>query len=112
MKIDVLSLFPEMFEGFLTTSIIKRAIDSDHVEVTIHDFREFATDRHKSVDDTPYGGGQGMVLMCKPLLDCLKTVVTKDSLVILMSPGYDSSSGLCGRIGFEAEAYCYYLWSL
>ena len=86
MKIDVLSLFPEMFEGFLTTSIIKRAIDSGHVEVTIHDFREFATDRHKSVDDTPYGGGQGMVLMCKPLLDCLKTVVTKDSLVILMSP--------------------------
>ena len=86
MKIDVLSLFPEMFEGFLTTSIIKRAIDSGHVEVTIHNFREFATDRHKSVDDTPYGGGQGMVLMCKPLLDCLKTVVTKDSLVILMSP--------------------------
>lgn len=86
MKIDVLSLFPEMFEGFLTTSIIKRAIDSGHVEVTIHDFREFATDRHKSVDDTPYGGGQGMVLMCKPLLDCLKTVVTKDSFVILMSP--------------------------
>ena len=86
MKIDVLSLFPEMFEGFLTTSIIKRAIDSGHVEVNIHDFREFATDRHKSVDDTPYGGGQGMVLMCKPLLDCLKTVVTKDSLVILMSP--------------------------
>ena len=86
MKIDVLSLFPEMFEGFLTTSIIKRAIDSGHVEVNIHNFREFATDRHKSVDDTPYGGGQGMVLMCKPLLDCLKTVVTKDSLVILMSP--------------------------
>lgn len=86
MKIDVLSLFPEMFEGFLTTSIIKRAIDSGHVEVKVHDFREFATDRHKSVDDTPYGGGQGMVLMCKPLLDCLKTVVTKDSLVILMSP--------------------------
>ena len=101
MKIDVLSLFPEMFEGFLTTSIIKRAIDSDHVEVTIHDFREFATDRHKSVDDTPYGGGQGMVLMCKPLLDYFNE-----------SSGYDSSSGLCGRIGFEAEAYCYYLRSL
>ena len=56
MKIDVLSLFPEIFEGFLTTSIIKRAIDSGHVEVNIHNFREFATDRHKSVDYTPYGG--------------------------------------------------------
>lgn len=86
MKIDILSLFPEMFEGFKNTSIIKRAIDKGVVEITVHNFREFAHDRHKSVDDTPYGGGQGMVLMCQPLLDCLKTVVDKDSLVILMSP--------------------------
>ena len=86
MKIDILSLFPEMFEGFLHTSIIKRAIEKGVVEVEIHDFREFALDRHKSVDDTPYGGGQGMVLMCQPLLDCLKTITTDDSLVILMSP--------------------------
>ena len=74
------------FEGFLHTSIIKRAIEKGVVEVEIHDFREFALDRHKSVDDTPYGGGQGMVLMCQPLLDCLKTITTDDSLVILMSP--------------------------
>lgn len=86
MKIDILSLFPEMFEGFLHTSIIKRAIEKGVVEIHVHDFREFAHDRHKSVDDTPYGGGQGMVLMCQPLLDCLKTVVDKDALVILMSP--------------------------
>ena len=86
MKIDILSLFPEMFEGFLHTSIIKRAIEKGVVEIHVHDFREFAHDRHKSVDDTPYGGGQGMVLMCQPLLDCLKTVVGKDALVILMSP--------------------------
>lgn len=86
MKIDILSLFPEMFEGFLHTSIIKRAIEKGVVEIHVHDFREFAHDRHKSVDDTPYGGGQGMVLMCQPLLDCLKTIVDKDALVILMSP--------------------------
>lgn len=86
MKIDILSLFPEMFEGFKNTSIIKRAIDKGIVEINVHNFREFAHDRHKSVDDTPYGGGQGMVLKCQPLLDCLKTVVTSDSLVILMSP--------------------------
>ena len=86
MKIDILSLFPEMFEGFLHTSIIKRAIDKGVVEIEIHNFRDFALDKHKSVDDTPYGGGAGMVLKCQPLLDCLKTVVTKDSLVILMSP--------------------------
>ena len=86
MKIDILSLFPEMFEGFLKTSIIKRAIDASLVEVKVHDFREFADNKHKKVDDYPYGGGQGMVLMCQPIIDCLKTLVTKDSLVILMSP--------------------------
>lgn len=56
------------------------------MEVRIHDFREFADNKHKKVDDYPYGGGQGMVLMCQPILDCLKSLVTKDSLVILMSP--------------------------
>lgn len=86
MKIDILSLFPEMFEGFLNTSIIKRAIDAKVVEVNVHDFREFADNKHKKVDDYPYGGGQGMVLMCQPILDCLKILVTKESLVILMSP--------------------------
>lgn len=86
MKIDILSLFPEMFDGFLKTSIIKRAIDNQLVEVCIHDFREFALNKHKKVDDYPYGGGQGMVLMCQPILDCLKTLVTPESLVILMSP--------------------------
>lgn len=84
MKIDILSLFPEMFEGFLNTSIIKRAIDAKVVEVNVHDFREFADNKHKKVDDYPYGGGQGMVLMCQPILDCLKTLVTKESLVILV----------------------------
>lgn len=86
MKIDILSLFPEMFDGFLNTSIIKRAIDAKLVEVKIHDFREFASNKHQKVDDYPYGGGQGMVLMCQPILDCLKSLVTQESLVILMSP--------------------------
>lgn len=86
MKIDILSLFPDMFEGFLNTSIIKRAIDASLVEVCIHDFREFSLNKHKKVDDYPYGGGQGMVLMCQPIVDCLKTIVTEDSFVILMSP--------------------------
>ena len=86
MKIDILSLFPEMFDGFLKTSIIKRAIDSQVVDVHIHNFREFADNKHKKVDDYPYGGGQGMVLMCQPIIDCLKTLTTPDSLVILMSP--------------------------
>ncbi|MGP1504965.1 MAG: tRNA (guanosine(37)-N1)-methyltransferase TrmD [Eggerthia catenaformis] len=86
MKIDILSLFPEIFDGFLKTSIIKRAIEKEIVTISIHNFREFALDKHKSVDDTPYGGGSGMVLKCQPIIDCLKTITTKDSLVIMMSP--------------------------
>ena len=86
MKIDILSLFPEMFEGFLNTSIIKRAIDASIVDIHIHDFREYANNKHKKVDDYPYGGGQGMVLMCQPIIDCLKDIATEESLVILMSP--------------------------
>ncbi len=86
MQIDILTLFPEMFEGFLKTSIIKRAIDSHVVKVNLHDFREYANNKHKKVDDYPYGGGQGMLLMCQPILDCLKTITTPESLVVLMSP--------------------------
>lgn len=86
MKIDILTLFPEMFDGFLNTSIIKRAIDKNIVEIKLHNFREFSLDKHKHVDDYPYGGGQGMVLMCQPIVDCLKSIVDDDSLVILMSP--------------------------
>lgn len=86
MKIDILTLFPDMFTGFLQTSIIKRAIEKGVVAVHLHDFREFSKDKHKHVDDYPYGGGQGMVLMCEPIVECLKTVVREDSFVILMSP--------------------------
>lgn len=86
MKIDILTLFPEMFTGFLNTSIIKRAIDKQIVSIELHDFREFADNKHKHVDDYPYGGGQGMVLMCQPIVDCLKTITTDESIIVLMSP--------------------------
>lgn len=102
MKIDILSLFPEMFDGFLTTSIIKRAIDDQIVDITIHDFREFANNKHKKVDDYPYGGGQGMVLMCQPIIDCLKTLTTPESLVILMSPqGLSLKQSLSQKLSLE-----------
>ena len=62
MRIDILTLFPNMFNGFLTESIIKRAIDKKKVEINIINFRDYSLDPHKKVDDTPYGGGSGMVL--------------------------------------------------
>lgn len=86
MKIDILTLFPEMFTGFLTTSIIKRSLEKGLVTVNLHDFREFSKDKHKHVDDYPYGGGQGMVLMCEPIIECLKSITSDESFIILMSP--------------------------
>lgn len=86
MKITILSLFPEMYDGFLSTSIIKKALDKKAVEIEIVNFREYTLDRHHHVDDTPYGGGQGMVLSCQPIVDALKTVRKESSQIYLMSP--------------------------
>ena len=86
MKIDILTLFPEMFQNFTTESIIKRAIDKKIIEVNIIDFRKYSNDHHQKVDDTPYGGGSGMVLMCQPIYDCIESIKTKDSKVIMLTP--------------------------
>ena len=86
MKIDILSLFPEMFNNVLNESIIKRAIDKKLVEINIINFRDFSKLNNNQVDDTPYGGGSGMVLMCEPIFDCIESIKTRDSYVILMTP--------------------------
>jgi len=86
MRIDILTLFPSMFDGFLQESIIARAIQKGSVSITLHDFRDYSTDPHHKVDDTPYGGGQGMVLTCQPIFDCIERIRTKDSLVVLLTP--------------------------
>lgn len=86
MKIDILTLFPKMFDGFLTESIIKRAINNNHVEVNIVDFRKYSTLKNNQVDDTPYGGGAGMVLMCEPVVRAIEDLKNDDSLVILTCP--------------------------
>lgn len=86
MKIDILTLFPNMYQGVFDESIIKRAIDEKKVEIEIHNFRDYTTDPHKKVDDTPYGGGAGMVLTCQPIFDCVKRLRKEDSIVILLTP--------------------------
>ena len=86
MKIDILTLFPEMFTGFLETSIIKRARDNGLVDIEIHNFRDYSTDKHNRVDDYPYGGGAGMVLMCEPIFRAVEAIKTEESIVIMMSP--------------------------
>ena len=89
MKIDVLTLFPDMFEGVLNESILKRAIDEKKVEVNLVNFRDYTKDPHNKVDDTPYGGGAGMVLTCQPIFDCVKALRKDNSKVILMTPRGD-----------------------
>ena len=86
MKIDVLTLFPDMFNNIFSESIIKRAVDNNLVEINIHNIRDYSTDPHKKVDDTPYGGGAGMVLMCQPIFDAVKALRSDNSKVILLTP--------------------------
>ena len=86
MKIDILTLFPEMFNNIFSESIIKRALDEGKVQINIHNFRDYTKDPHNKVDDTPFGGGAGMVLSLQPIYDAVKALKTNDSFVILMSP--------------------------
>lgn len=86
MQIDILTLFPEMFEGFLTESIIKRAIEKDQVKINVINFRDYTTDPHGKVDDTPFGGGAGMVLQIEPIYNALMDIKTEDSYVVLLTP--------------------------
>lgn len=74
MRIDVLTLFPEMFDSPLALSIVKRARQNGLVEIVLSNIRDFAKDSYKKVDDKPYGGGAGMVMMCQPVFDCLEYV--------------------------------------
>lgn len=86
MRIDILTLFPNMFNDVFNDSIIKRAIELKKVEIHLHNFRDYSKDRHKKVDDTPFGGGCGMVLTLQPIYDCLMDIKTDDSKVILLTP--------------------------
>lgn len=89
MRIDVLTLFPEMFESPLAFSILKRAQQEDIVEIVLSNIRGFAGDKYKKVDDKPYGGGAGMVMMPGPVFDCFEHVQKQSAekgKVILLSP--------------------------
>ena len=91
MKFDILTVFPELVAGVLGESIIGRAQASGAIEVRCHNIRDYSADKHRKTDDTPYGGGMGMVMTCQPIYDCYKSVVEKipegESVhVIYMSP--------------------------
>jgi tRNA (guanine37-N1)-methyltransferase len=86
MKIDVLTLFPAMFAGPLDESIVKRARDTGLVDLKIHNLRDWTHDRHKTVDDRPFGGGPGMLLKPEPLFEAIESLRREKTRVILLSP--------------------------
>ena len=86
MKISILTLFPEMFDGFMTNSIIKRAIAKDLVQIEIINIRDYTKDKYGRVDSAPVGGGAGLIMKCQPIIDCLNAVKTENSHVIMLSP--------------------------
>ncbi|EKD58333.1 MAG: tRNA (guanine-N(1)-)-methyltransferase [uncultured bacterium] len=80
MKFDILTIFPEIFDSYFNESIIKRAKNAGAVEIETHNLRDYTADKHHNIDDTPYGGGAGMVMRVEPIYNCLKEI--KKSLVI------------------------------
>ena len=85
MRVTIITLFPEMFEGFLNTSIIGRSIARGLIQVDFVQIRDFCHDKYKHWDDTPFGGGPGMVMKCQPALDALNSVRTENSYAVLTS---------------------------
>src|SRR5439155_11708078 len=86
MRIDVLTLFPAMFTGPLDESIIKRARENGLLDLKIHNLRDYAHDRHKTVDDRPFGGGPGMLLKPEPIFEAVENLAQDETRVILLSP--------------------------
>lgn len=89
LRFDILTLFPEMFDGVLAASIPGRAASGGFASYHLHDIRAFAENKHRKVDDRPFGGGPGMVMMCQPLHDCVKAVTTMDdrsARLVLLTP--------------------------
>lgn len=122
MRFDIVTIFPEIFQSYFAESIIKIAQAKCAIEIHIHDVRKYTKDKHKKVDDTPYGGGPGMVLMVQPFYDCVQAIPKLERRrIIMMDPAgieysqpmahhysdhYDQLILLCGRYeGFDERIY-------
>lgn len=119
MRFDILTLFPALFDSYLTQSLLAKAIDAGLVDIERWDFREWTKDKHRSVDDKPYGGGPGMLITCPPVFDCVEHVQAEGNSpgqLVMLTPqgrtldqrlveelsGHDRLLLLCGRYeGFD-----------
>ncbi len=86
MKIDIITIFPEFFDAFLRTSIIKRGIEDGFININTHQLRDYSSLKHNRIDDTPYGGGAGMLMMFPPFYEVIKTLKNDDTHIIMTSP--------------------------
>jgi len=105
MRIDILTLFPEMFDSPLKYSILKRAQEAGVVKIALSNIRDFAADAYKKVDDKPYGGGPGMVMMCQPMFDCVEHVRRLEAepgrLIMLTPQGRKFDQSLAKELSLE-----------
>jgi tRNA (guanine37-N1)-methyltransferase len=89
MRFDILTLFPEMFPGYLSQSLLNKAIEAALVKVHVHDIRAWAKNKHHTVDDRPFGGGPGMVLKVEPVVECVEEVrasAEPSGKIVLLTP--------------------------
>lgn len=101
MRIDVVTGFPKLLEGPLNESIIRRAQDKGAVEIVVHDLRDYTTDRHRTIDDTPYGGGAGMVLKVEPVFACVEGLRREreyDQVIYLTADGESYTQKTANRL--------------
>lgn len=106
MHIDIITIFPEMFDGPFSESIIKRAVQKGLVQISIHNLRDYATDKHRRVDDYPFGGGAGMVMMIEPIDRCinhLKSIRSYDEVIFLSPDGQLLNQSLCNNLSLKSN---------
>ncbi|MGI6476063.1 MAG: tRNA (guanosine(37)-N1)-methyltransferase TrmD [Candidatus Dojkabacteria bacterium] len=86
MKFDIITIFPNIVEEYINTGIVKNALKKKLVEIEVHDLRKWATDKHRTVDDTPYGGGPGMIMKIEPVYSAIEELKKKDTTVAITTP--------------------------
>ncbi|MCB9224048.1 MAG: tRNA (guanosine(37)-N1)-methyltransferase TrmD [Crocinitomicaceae bacterium] len=101
MRIDILTILPKLLEGPLSDSIMKRAQEKGHVEIHIHNIRDYSTQKQKSVDDYQYGGGAGMVMMIQPIADCIEKLTSErkyDEIIYMTPDGEVLDQSMCNGL--------------
>jgi len=106
MRFDIISIFPDMFTGSFSHSIIKRAIDKGLAEIYLHDLRDYTTDKHRSVDDYAFGGGAGMVMRIEPIARCIEKLKAErdyDEIIFLTPDGELLNQGLSNELSMKGN---------